>query len=110
MRQTVFMWILLIAALSFSAGCGGGNNSRPTANGVGESNASSARPADGVRRVSVEELKAALEKNEAVVIDVRGEVEYDMGHIRGSRSLPLGLITSRADELPRDKLIVTYCA
>jgi rhodanese-related sulfurtransferase len=60
--------------------------------------------------VSVSELKTALEKNEAVVVDVRGEVEYDLGHIRGSRSIPLGLIASRAGELPRDKLIVTYCA
>ena len=110
MRQTVLTRILLILALSFSFGCNGSNNSRPSANGAGESSASSATPADGVRRVSVEELRTALEKNEAVVVDVRGEVEYGLGHIRGSRSLPLGLISARAGELPRDKLIVAYCA
>ncbi|MBA2646139.1 MAG: hypothetical protein H0U81_04995 [Pyrinomonadaceae bacterium] len=49
-------------------------------------------------------------KNQAVVIDVRGGVEYNLGHIEGALSMPLGLVAERAGELPRDKLIVTYCA
>ncbi len=67
-------------------------------------------PSDGVRRITISELRGALEKGEAVVVDVRGGVEYKLGHIRDARSMPLGLIAKRADELPRDKLIVTYCA
>lgn len=67
-------------------------------------------PTDGVRRVTTLELKDALEKGEAVVLDVRGEVEYKLGHIKGARSLPLGLIAQQSGDLPRDKLIVTYCA
>jgi rhodanese-related sulfurtransferase len=51
-----------------------------------------------------------LEKGEAVVIDVRGSVEYQLGHIKGSRSVPLGLIAQQSKDLPRDKLLVTYCA
>lgn len=67
-------------------------------------------PTDGVRRVTISELKDALEKGEVVVLDVRGEVEYKLGHIKGARSLPLGLIAGQSEALPRDKLIVTYCA
>lgn len=67
-------------------------------------------PNDGVRRVTIPELQEALAKGEAVVVDVRGHVEYQLGHIKGSVSVPLGLIAEQLKDLPRDKLIVTYCA
>ncbi len=71
--------------------------------------AAPALPTDGVRRITVTELKDALEKGEAIVVDVRGSVEYKLGRIKGSRSIPLGLIAQQSRDLPRDKLIVTYC-
>ncbi|HEV7745907.1 MAG TPA: rhodanese-like domain-containing protein [Pyrinomonadaceae bacterium] len=66
--------------------------------------------ADGVRRVTVTELKELLAKNEAVVLDVRNQASYDVGHIRGSRLIPEAEVVSHIDELPRNKLIVTYCS
>ncbi len=72
--------------------------------------AAPALPTDGVRRITVSELRNALEKGEAIAVDVRGEVEYKLGRIKGSRSVPLGLIAQQSEDLPRDKLIVTYCA
>lgn len=69
-----------------------------------------APPPDGVRRVTVAELQEAMQKGEAIALDVRGTVEYKLGHIKGAHSIPLGLIPARIKELPRDKLIVTYCA
>jgi len=63
-----------------------------------------------VDTITPAELQAKLEKNEAVVIDVRGSVPYDLGHIDGAISMPLGLIAKRFDELPQDKLIVAYCS
>jgi len=66
--------------------------------------------ADGVRRVTVTELKDLLAKNEAVVIDVRNQASYDAGHIRGSRLIPEAEVVSHIDELPRNKLVVTYCS
>jgi rhodanese-related sulfurtransferase len=65
---------------------------------------------DGVRLVTVEELARLNEQGGAVALDVRGSVEFEMGHIKGARLMPLGLIASRASELPKDKLIVPYCA
>lgn len=67
-------------------------------------------PADGVRRVTVDELRAALEKGTAIVIDVRGEDQYKAGHIKGALWIPGDQIGSRAKELPKDKLIVAYCS
>lgn len=66
-------------------------------------------PGDAVVRVSPQEVRRALERNDAVIVDVRGEVPYSLQHIRGAISLPLGLVKQRASELPQDKLIVTYC-
>jgi 3-mercaptopyruvate sulfurtransferase SseA len=65
---------------------------------------------DGVRRVTVKELKQMLDDNEAVVIDVRNEASYNMGHIKGSKLIPEAEVAKRLDELPKNKLIVTYCS
>ncbi len=65
---------------------------------------------DPVRTITAAELRDAMLNHEAVVIDVRGSVPYDLGHIEGATSLPLGLVAQRANELPQDKLIVAYCS
>ena len=67
-------------------------------------------PADGVRRVTVQELQNMANKNEVLIVDVRNEDAYNTGHIRGAKLIPLGEIDKRSGELPKDKLIVTYCA
>lgn len=66
--------------------------------------------ADGVRRVTTAELKALLDKNEAVVIDVRNEASFKAGHIPGSKLIPDKEVINRTAELPKNKLIVTYCS
>jgi rhodanese-related sulfurtransferase len=62
-----------------------------------------------VPRVTPAELKALMDKGEAVAIDVRGSVPFELGHIKDAVWLPLGLIGQRFSELPQDKLIVAYC-
>lgn len=72
--------------------------------------ASTAVPTDNTRRITVVELRDLLAKNQAVVIDVRNQAAYDMGHIRGAKLIPVADTLKHIDELPRDKLIVTYCS
>jgi len=67
-------------------------------------------PADGARRVTIAELKDLLARNEAVVIDVRNEESYKNSHIKGAKLIPEAEVVKRSDELPKDKLIVTYCS
>lgn len=45
-----------------------------------------ARPASEaeVARISAEDLKKAMDAKHVVVIDVRGQVPYDAGHLRGA--------------------------
>ena len=65
---------------------------------------------DGVRRITTVELRDLLSKGQAVVIDVRNEASYKAGHIRGAKLIPTSEFLARINELPRDKMIVTYCS
>ena len=77
---------------------------------VAATNAQATPAADSPRRITVEEARAAFEKGEAVFVDVRGEDAYRQGHIRGALSVPPGTAAQHAGKLPKNKLIITYCA
>jgi 3-mercaptopyruvate sulfurtransferase SseA len=66
--------------------------------------------ADGARRITIAELEALMKNNEAFVVDVRNQAAFDLGHIPGSKLIPSGEILNHVNELPRDKMIVTYCS
>ena len=61
------------------------------------------------RRISVDEARQALVKEGAVLVDVRNKEAYEASHAQGALSIPLAEIGSRAGELPKNKLIITYC-
>lgn len=65
---------------------------------------------DGVRRVTIDELEALTKEGKAFVVDVRSEDAYNAGHIPGAKLIPLDDIGTRFKELPREKLIITYCS
>ncbi len=67
-------------------------------------------PGDGARRITPAEARVALDKGEAIIVDVRGEGSYEAGHVAGARLIPFGDVLARIDELPRNKLIITYCS
>jgi 3-mercaptopyruvate sulfurtransferase SseA len=66
--------------------------------------------ADGARRITTAELADLIEADEAVVVDVRNQDSFDQGHIPGSRLIPASEILNHVNDLPRDKMIVTYCS
>jgi predicted sulfurtransferase len=61
------------------------------------------------RRISVDEARQALAKGDAVLVDVRNKEAYEAKHAQGALSIPLADIGARAGELPKNKLIITYC-
>lgn len=65
---------------------------------------------DGARRVTIAEMEALVKENKAVVIDVRSQDAYAAGHIPGAKVIPAFDILNRINELPKDKLIITYCS
>lgn len=66
-------------------------------------------PADGARRISAAEALAAVAKGNAVLVDVRSKEEFDYGHAKGAKSIPLREIPNRLSEVPRDRLVIAYC-
>jgi hypothetical protein len=71
--------------------------------------APSPTPADGVTRITIDELEKALlaGKPQPFVIDVRLNAAQK---IKGAATIPFGDIETRLNEIPRDRAIVTYCA
>jgi rhodanese-related sulfurtransferase len=49
--------------------------------------------------------------NEVCILDVRERDEFDgpLGHIPGAVNVPLGELDAHAEELPRDRPVVTVC-
>jgi hydroxyacylglutathione hydrolase len=59
---------------------------------------------------TVQELASAFGKGTApLVVDVRTDREWKAGHIDGAMHIPLGDLTRRAAEIPRDRPVTTIC-
>jgi rhodanese-related sulfurtransferase len=71
--------------------------------------APAAPPDHPVRFISVDELKALVDRGtRADLIDVRTLEEYEQLHIRGARSIPLRSVRDHAREIPKSGLVVFY--
>ena len=62
-------------------------------------------------RIDWAEFKTLFDSQTIELIDVRGDVFFESGHIPGARSIPLDQVEKRVTELGRSKRpIVLYCA
>jgi len=107
MRFFVSMTAAVIIGLLVLAGC---NSKERPKTAAATAPQAPVQPNDSARRITPEELKSEIAKNDVVIIDVRGEAAYKQGHIKGARLIPATDILAHVDELPRDKMIVTYCS
>ena len=62
------------------------------------------------RIVTLDNGLAEKIENGAVILDVRTENEYKMGHIDGSINISLGTIRERYVELDKNKTYITCCS
>ena len=109
MRLKFLSLILILAAAVVLAACNA-VDTKVASHAPAAGNRPQAAYPDGARRITIAELEALMKKGQAVVIDVRNQASYDIGHIPGSRLIPAGEILNHVNELPRDKMIVTYCS
>ncbi|HEX6622879.1 MAG TPA: rhodanese-like domain-containing protein [Pyrinomonadaceae bacterium] len=118
-------WLALIlcaALASLAAACKAGDGAGASRAGAGAASTTTSTttagatphptstPNDGVRRVTTDEARALVERGEALIVDVRVKGDYDKGHIKGSICVPRTEIDKRLAELPKDKLLIFYCA
>jgi len=46
----------------------------------------------------------------AIIIDVRTSAEYQNGHLKGSKNIPLDKLMTQISKISKDKPIITVCA
>ncbi len=51
-----------------------------------------------------------LIQNGAYIIDVRTSGEYQTGHLKGSKNIPLDKLMSQVSKIKKDQVIITCCA
>ena len=66
-------------------------------------------PYPEVERIALDEAEKRYDAGEAVFVDVRDREAYEAAHVPNAISIPLGELTTRYQELPRDTEIITYC-
>ena len=64
---------------------------------------------DELEPVAAKELLTRLRQGAVVILDVRPEDEYGLGHLPGALNIPLRQLEQRLAELPRKREIVAYC-
>jgi rhodanese-related sulfurtransferase len=100
--------IALLAASTQAVADGGG--ARQSA--LPPSKQEPAKPAE-IERITAEELKSKLEKNEPVtIIDARSKSSYGSSDkkIKGAMRVAEENVAARSKDIPRDKEVVIYCA
>ncbi|QDG53793.1 MBL fold metallo-hydrolase [Persicimonas caeni] len=60
--------------------------------------------------VDVEHAHKMWESDDATVLDVRAQSEWEEGHIPGAIHVHYGKIRDNLDEIPRDQKLVVHCA
>jgi 3-mercaptopyruvate sulfurtransferase SseA len=110
MRLVIPFLVIVALGLAVLTACNSAELKTAKTSPVAPAQTAPPPPADGARRITVTELKDMLARNEAVVIDVRNQASYDAGHIKGAKLIPEAEVVNHSDELPKNKLIVTYCS
>ena len=62
-----------------------------------------------VPQIAAPDLVQRLRAGEVAVLDVRGRAEWEAGHLPGVPNIPVGHLTRRLEEIPRDKPLVVHC-
>jgi 3-mercaptopyruvate sulfurtransferase SseA len=102
--------LILFVAVAFAACNSVHSNANSSSNARSTQAPAPVAHQSDVRRVSTTELDELMKQGKVVVVDVRGKDAYERAHIRGAKLLPLAEVGERGKELPRDKMIVTYCS
>lgn len=60
------------------------------------------------KQVNVDKVRDLVELG-AYIVDVREENEYERGHIKGAKNIPLSQLRERFDEIPKDIPVYVHC-
>jgi len=60
------------------------------------------------KQITVDKVRELVEKG-AYILDVREQVEYERGHIKGAHLIPLSQLRTRINEIPKDEPVYIHC-
>ncbi len=66
--------------------------------------------ADEAKRISRDEAVKLVNQKKAIFVDVRTKESFEAGHIKGAINIPEAQLMKRLKEVPRKRMIITYCA
>lgn len=66
-------------------------------------------PRDYYTITNIQALKSIVQRDNALLIDVRQPSEYTSGHIPQAINIPLQTLTANVDKIPTDRPVVIYC-
>jgi rhodanese-related sulfurtransferase len=96
---------LLLAVIVVVSGCGASAIPASVAPAQADSQAALSLP-DVVDAKITNDLRS---RDDVLILDVREDDEFKSGHIPEAQWIPLGQLSSRLNELPKDKTIVAVC-
>lgn len=67
------------------------------------------RPVAGIRSITATDLTELLKDKDRFLVDVREPHEFKGGHVEGMKNIPLGQITKRLNEIPKEREVVLMC-
>ena len=60
------------------------------------------------KQVSVDQVRQLVEDG-ATIIDVREQFEYEAGHVKNAKNIPMSVFREHLDEIPRNKPVYIHC-
>ena len=66
-------------------------------------------PQEPFARISVDEGKEMMGRDDVAVIDVREPREYSGGHVPNAQLIPVASVFARRGELPRERDVIFVC-
>ncbi len=65
---------------------------------------------DSITSLNADNVAALIQKEDALVLDVRRAAEYIRGHVTNAINMPLDYIEENKQRIPRKKHVYVYCA
>lgn len=102
---------LIIAISVIVSGCGAAPAAQAPAAAAQAVDQAAAQPAALTLPVNIDAKNTndIRNRDDVILLDVREDDEFKSGHIPGAEWIPLGQLSSRLNELPKDKTIVAVC-
>lgn len=63
----------------------------------------------GFEMIHTEEIDEIMQRERALLIDLRGEERYQSGHIKYARNFPIAYIGEWQEEIPEWMSLILYC-